>query len=238
MNKSSVVYLNNFKSPNQVPFYERRWFLLSGRIISAVIAKIPPLNRRISKTIPFLDGRIPTLYHAGKYVEALELSISGLKKCNLNDETDHYYWWSFMSYAVYCAWELNNPNLMTSLVSIAEKGFEPFEGYRVSYCFCKFSRFKFDQKDYDSAFRFAEVAKKADDESGEAYYLLGFYELFINEKDPVELFRAAIERDHKTLNMIVDHPSIKEFPAIIERVKKLKTITSKSPNKAHARGRS
>ena len=176
MNESSVIYLNNSNSPVEVPFYEKRWFIVFGRLITSVVAKIPPLNRRISNSIPFIYGRIPSLYREGKYVEALELSISGLKLCDLNDETDHSSWWSFLCYAVYCAWALDNSNLMTSLISIAEKGFEPFKGSSVSYCFCNFSHFKFAQEDYNSAINWAEFAKKADDDSGEAYYLLGYYQ--------------------------------------------------------------
>ena len=221
MSRSKVVLLNKFDSPVKVPFYERRWFILFSRIISSAVAKIPPLNKRISKTIPFLNGRIPTLYRVGNYVEALELSISGLKKCDLNDETDHYWWWSFMSYAVYCAFALDNSKIMNSLISIADKGFEPFEGSNVSYCFCHFSHFKYVQGDYDSAIRFAEVAKEADDESGKAYYLLGYYELFINEGNPIEYFKLAIERDHSILASIVHHPSLQKFPNILDDLNKL-----------------
>ena len=143
-----------------------------------------------------------------------------------------------MSYSVYCAHFLENSKIMSTLIKIAKKGFKPFEGSNVAYCFCHFSHFKFIQDDYDSAIRMAEIAKKADDDSGEAYYLLGYYDLFINEKDPVELFSAAVERDPKILNRIVHHPSLKEFPGIIEELKKLHIITPKSPNKAHAQRRS
>ncbi len=221
MSKSKVVFLNNFDSPVQVPFYERRWFILFSRFISSAVAKIPPLAKRISKTIPYLNGWIPTLCRAGNYVEALELSISGLKKCDLNDITDHYWRWSFMSYAVYCAFALDNSKLMNSLISMADNRFEPFEGSNVSYCFCQFSHFKYVQGDYDSAIRLAEVAREADDESGKAYYLLGYYELFINEGNPIEYFKMAIERDNLILARIVHHPSLQGFPNILDDLNKL-----------------
>ena len=238
MSRSKVVYLNNARAPAEIPFYEKKWFRIFARLASNFIGSIPPLRRYISKTIPYLNGRIPKLYRAGNYIEALDLSLLGLIKCDRSNELDHYWWWSFMSYAVYCADLLDNSKIMNTLIKIAERGFEPLEGRNTAYCFCHFSQFKFAQEDYDSAIRLAELAMKADDASGEAYYLLGYYDLFINEKDPVELFSAAIERDPKILNRIVHHPSLKEFPGIIEELKKLNVITPKSTNKAHAQGRS
>lgn len=231
MSKSRVVYLNSAKSPTETPFYEKHWFKILGRLVSNLIGSIPPLRRYISKTLPYLNGRVPKLYRAGNYIEALDLSLLGLIRCDKNNEPDHYWWWSFMSYAVYCAYMVGNGNFMDKLISIAEKGPQPFEGSSVAYCFCNFSHFKFAEEEYDLAIRLAERAKNADDTSGEAYYLLGYYELFINEKDPVGLFSAAIERDNKILGRIVHHPSLKEFPAIIEEIKKLHLVPPKqSPN--------
>ena len=131
-----------------------------------------------------------------------------------------------MSYAVYCAHKLDNSNIMNRLLSVSEKGPEPFGGSKVSYCYCDFSRFKYAHEDYNSAIRFAELAKTADDNSGEAYYLLGYYELFVNGKDPVELFSAAIKRDQSILGRIAHHPSLKEYPSIINELTKLHPITS------------
>lgn len=233
MGKSKVVLLKSAQAPVETPFYEKHWFKVFARFVSKFIGSIPPLKRYISKTVPYLNGRVPKVYREGNYVEALDLSLLGLIKCDTNNELDHYWWWSFMGYAVYCVYMLNKPHFMNKLMSIAEKGPQPFEGSSSAYCFCNFSDFKFAEGDYDLAISLAERAKNADDTSGEAYYLLGYYELFINEKDPVELFSAAIERDHKILGRIIHHPSLKEFPGIIEELKKLHLVPPKqSPNKA------
>jgi len=238
MNKSKVVYLNSSKAPVETPFYEKHWFKVFGRLVSVFVGSIPLLSRYVSQTIPFLNGRVPKLYRSGNYVDALDLSLLGLTKCDINDEGDHYRWWSFMSYAVYCAYMLNNANIMTKLMSIAQKGPQPFEGNSVSYCYCNFSQLKFAEEDHDLAITLAERAKIADDTSGEAYYLLGYYELFINEKDPVYFFSEAIKRDHKILGRITHHPSLKEFPDIIRELKELHLLTRKSTNHAHSQGRS
>jgi len=230
MDQSKVVYLRNAKAPIETPFCEKAWFKALSRLINAFIGGIPPLRRYVAKSIPYLSGRVPKLYREGKYIEALELSLLGITKCAKNNVMNHWWWWSFMSYAVYCAYNLDNTNIMNRLMTISEKGPEPIEDSKVSYCYCHFSHLKYTQEDYDSAIRFAELANKADDDSGEAYYLLGYYDLFINEKDPVDLFSAAIERDPKILSRIVHHPSLKEFPGIIEELKKLHVITPKSPN--------
>ena len=85
-------------------------------------------------------------------------------------------------------------------------------------------QFKYDEGEYDLAIDLAERAREADNMSAEAFYLSGFYELFINEKDPVGYFKAAIERDQKILGRIVHHPSLKEFPNIIEELKSLHRV--------------
>lgn len=72
-------------------------------------------------------------------------------------------------------------------------------GSNAAYCFCRFSNFKYEQEEYDKAIHFAKLAKKAGDESGEVYFLLGFYELFLNGDDPIQYFREAIKRDRKIL---------------------------------------
>ena len=141
MDKSKVVYLNNGYAPTETPFYEKHWFKVLGRLVTGFIGSIPPLRRYISKTIPYLHGRIPKLYHEGNYIEALELSILGITKCYKDDEWHHYWWWSFMSYAVYCAQSLENSKIINHLIEIADKGLRPFEGSRVAYCFCTYFLF-------------------------------------------------------------------------------------------------
>lgn len=237
MNESKVIYIRDDSVPSKQPFYEKKWFKVFGRIVSFCVGIIPPLKNFIANSTPNLVGRIPALFRQEKYNEALELSLYGLSKCDKNTEIYYYFWWLFMGYAAYCAYCLDNSEMMDSLCQRAESGPEPFEGSQVAYCFCYFSHFKYSLEEYDSAIRFAEIAKKADDNSGEAYYLLGYYDLFIKEKDPVELFSAAIKRDHKILNRIVHHPSIKEFPGIIAELTKLHPISSnESPNQGSRRG--
>jgi tetratricopeptide (TPR) repeat protein len=221
MNKSKVTYLNISKKPAVKPFYEKLWFKLPVRFILTIMYSIPPLSRYLEKTKPFLIGKISKLLKNEKYNEALDLSRSGLEKCDKKFEFDHLWWWEFMSYAVYCAQTLNDDKTMSKLFEMAENGFEPFEGRHYSYCYCYFSHFKYVEGDYDLAINLAERANKADDTFGDPFYLLGYYELFINDQDPLELFKAAIERDHSILNRIVNHPALKEFPNIIAKLKRL-----------------
>jgi tetratricopeptide (TPR) repeat protein len=219
MNKSKVTYLNISKKPEAKPFYENLWFRIPVRLIATIIYSIPPFKKYLSKTKPFLNGKISKLLKDEKYNEALDLSFVGLEKCDKDNEFDHFWWWAFMNYAVYCAHTLNDDKTMSKLFEMAENGFAPFEGRYYSHCYCYFSHFKYVEGDYELAISLAERAKKADDTFGESYYLLGYYELFINDKDPLDLFNAAIERDHSILNHIVNHPALKEFPHIIAKLK-------------------
>jgi hypothetical protein len=233
MDRSKVVYLDNVKkTPIETPFYEKNWFKTLSRLINILIKIIPPLRKFVAKSIPNLSRRTQKLYREGKYIEALELSIIGLVKCGRKNEMYNWYWWSFLSYAVYCADCLKSAKIMNLLISISKKSPQPHEGSDAAYCYCRFSHFKYAQEEYDAAIHYADLAKNADDKSGEAYYLLGFYELFINEDDPMKYFSAAVERDHKILSWISHHPYIKEFPGIINELTELHQITSKDcPNK-------
>jgi len=233
MSESKIIYLNNDNKLNETPFYEKQWFKVLGRLLTTIIRRIPPLRRYISKTVPYLNGRVSKLYKEGKYLEAIELSLTGLLRCGTKNEMYHYWWWSYMGYASYCAFCLNNPQIMRKLISISEKGFKPFEGNRVSYCFCRFSNFMFTQRDYKAATMYAERAITADEASGEPHFLLGFYDLFINENSPVDNFSLAIKKDHSFLNQIIHHPAIKDFPNIIEELKNIHLAPrEKSPNHA------
>ena len=50
------------------------------------------------------------------------------------------------------------------------------------------------------AIEFAERAIEADSTGAEPYYLLGFYDLFVKEKDPLHHFKEAVKRDSTFLN--------------------------------------
>ncbi len=129
-----------------------------------------------------------------------------------------------MSYAAYCARMLDNDRIMSKLISISENGFESYNGHYVSYCFCQFSHFMYMEGEYKKAIEFAERAMAADNTEGEPHYLLGFYDLFVNEKDPLYHFKEAVKRNPSFLNRIVNHPSIKEFPGIINELRSLEVI--------------
>ena len=133
MNKSNIIYLANSAAPAETPFYKKPWFLALSKLIYFFINGIPPLQKYVSKTLPFLNGRIPRLYRNEKYLEALELSLLGLVKCNKNMEMNQYWWWSFLSHAAYCADCLKNTNIMNHLISMSEKVPRSYIGGNAAY---------------------------------------------------------------------------------------------------------
>jgi hypothetical protein len=221
MDDSKVTILYTEKKEDEVPFYENKWFKLTQKILRPLI-NFPPVKRYISKSKSGLIGRIPKIYKEENYTKALELSVLGLSKCKRNSPfMDDFYWWGFLSYAVYCANMLKSKPIMKKLIKLSHFGFESVEGHYASYCFSRFSHFLYVEGDYDKAIEFAEKSREADNSAGEPYYLLGYYELFVNQGDPIEFFKQAIERDHSILARIVHHPSLQEFPNIIDDLKKL-----------------
>ena len=221
MDDSKVTILYTKKNEEDVPFYENKWFKLTQKILRP-LTNFPPIKRYISKSKSGLMGRIPRIYKDENYTTALELSVLGLSKCKRKSPfIDQFYWWAFLSYAVYCANMLKSKPIMKKLIKLSDIGFEPMEGHYASYCFSRFSHFMYIEGDYDKAIEFAEKSLNADNNAGEPYYLLGYYELFVNQGDPIEYFKQAIERDHSILARIVHHPSLQEFPNIINDLKKL-----------------
>ncbi len=193
--------------------------------ISNSIFTAPPLKRYIYKTKSGLMVRIPMVYKDGDYLKALELSVNALKKCNTDNKfIDDFYWWCFLSYAVYCAHMLKNNRIMSKLISISKNGFESCDGHYASYCFCRFSHFMYLNGEYERATDYAEKAMKADSTSGEPHYLLGYYNLFINDMDPLNHFKEAVIKDPSLLNRIVNHPSIQNFPSIINDLRRLEIV--------------
>ncbi len=229
MNNSNVTELKIHNGDDiKIPFYEKRWFKLCRPIVTMFI-NIPPIRKYISRTNVGMVSRIRKFYKGEKYVEALSLAYIGLSGTRKKkDLVGHYYWWTFMSYAVYSACMLEDNSLVEKLMAVAEDGFKPFAGSGVSYCFCRFSNFMFRQGDFISAIDFAKRANIADDRSGEPYYLLGWYELFINQNDPVEYFRSAVKRDTDFLPKIIQNPALREFPHIIQKIQNLRIVGNKS----------
>ena len=221
MDDSKVTILYNKKKEDEVPFYENKWLKLTQKILRPLI-NFPPIKRYISKSKSGLMGRIPKIYKEEDYTKALELSLLGLSKCKRKSLfIDEFYWWAFLSYSVYCANMLKSKPIMIKLIKLSDFGFEPMVGHYASYCFSRFSHFMYVEGDYDKAIKFAKKSLKADNSAGEPYYLLGYYELFVNQGDPIDYFKQAIERDNSILARIVHHPSLQEFPNIINELKKL-----------------
>jgi tetratricopeptide (TPR) repeat protein len=223
-----VVYLTEFKYPKKQEFYEKWWFKSLLNCGAIIIKCIPPLKRYILSTASGKLGLCNRLYREKKYDKVLEICKDSLIK--YRDKTDwlgHYDWWEFMRYAVYAADALKDGNQKSYLISLAKDGISPFKGFSVATSYCYFSRWKYSEGDYDNAIQYAETAEKADDKSADAKFILGWYDLFIKNVDPLEHFKAAIKNDIKYLATIINEPAIKDFPHIIAELKKLKLINSK-----------
>lgn len=225
MANSKVVFLSHYREPVRTWSHEKPPSGVMTRLKAPFIRSIRRLGRCL-KTIPRLSDSVTKLYLEGKHAEALELSTLGLTKCKTNNERHNFWWWHFMGYAVYCADRLKHDKILNRLLSISEGCRRSYEGSHAAYayCYCRFSRLAYEQEQYDSALRFAELARKADDGSAEAHYLLGYYELFINENDPTPHFNAAIERDPKMLRRIARHPFLNEYPGIINELLELRVV--------------
>ena len=225
MKNPKVTVLEGVRQSNEKEFYERWWFKGFVRALSSLVNKIPPLRRYLSKTASGMLGISYQYLKAKNYAEALRICNEGLIRFrNKTDCLGHYDWWEFMKYAACAAYNLDDNEQKLSLISMGENGIEPFEGNAVAVSFCYFSRWRFQEQDYEAAIDYAQRAKNADAKCSEAHFLLGWYALFIDQSDPVEHFRTAIAYDNEYLARITSEPAIEEFPHIIGELRKLSIV--------------
>jgi hypothetical protein len=225
MTKSNVTFLQLPPTPYKKEFYEKYWFKFFTKSLNLVLNLFPPLRRYIAKTASGMLGRAFQCLKAENYDEAYQLCSAGLIKFrHKTDSLGHYDWWEFMRYGTNAAEHLEEIDKKEDLISLAEKGIQPFEGFGVAYSYCLFSRWKYQEKDYDSAITFAERAVKADESYAEAHALVGWYKLFIDQSDPLEHFVTAIKCDNEYLSKLISAPEMANFPNIISELRELKLV--------------
>jgi tetratricopeptide (TPR) repeat protein len=228
MNTPKITYIDYIAKPVKKEFYETKWFNSLLKITSVVLNHIPPLKRYIAKTASGMIGRAHQNLKAGNFNEAYQICLDGLKK--FGDKTDwqgNYDWWEFMRYGAFAANKLNEIFKKNELLSIANDRNDNFSGFGVADAFCIFSRWKYQQKEYDDAVEFAERALKADDTYAECHALLGWYKLFIEQSDPIEYLKSSILCDNNYLHRIVNDPEMEKFPNIISELRDFKIVKKK-----------
>jgi hypothetical protein len=229
MNNTKITYLNYKSKPVKKEFYETKWFNHSLKIASLVLEHFPPLKRFIAKTAGGMLGRARQNFKAENFNEGYQICIDGLKIFgDKNDWQGNYDWWEFMRYAAFAADKLNEKDKKDELLSIANDRIEIFDGFGVADTFCRFSRWKYQQKEFEAAIEFAERALKADDTYAECHALVGWYKLFIEQSDPIEYLKAAIECDNSYLHRIINDPEMGKFPNILSKLRSFKMVKNKS----------
>jgi len=205
-----------FKEPKFTKF-----FLTVFRLIT----KVPPIKKYLSETVGGFSGNIFRCWEKGEYENATKIAIRALgkyrnKKSKLLPFMDHHHWWSLMKHGVDSAKNIENINLREKLVEYANSGIEPFEGYDVAYSYLEFSRWKYQADDYANAVKYAKIASIADSTWAEPDFILGWYGLLLSTGNAEEHLSYAIEKDRRVLFSIVNNDVCKQYPHIINKLKK------------------
>ena len=204
-----------------------------------LLAKIPPIKKRIAESVGGLSGSIFSCWEKQEYEKATQIAIHALeiyriKKSRFLPFMDHHHWWSFMKHGVDSAKHTKNGELQEKLVEYANAGIEPFEGYDVAYSYLEFSRWKYHANSYDEAVKYAEVASRADDTWAEPDFILGWYGLLLSTGNAEEHLSRAIEKDQRSLFRIVNNDVCKQYPHIVNKLKAKYHVpeTKSGPNNA------
>lgn len=206
------------------PFKEPRLIKILLTVLRP-IAKIPPIKKLISESVGGLDGSIFRSWEKHEYEKATEIAIHALEKFRNRKSRflpfmDHHNWWQFMKFGVDSASHINNEHLREKLVTYANAGIEPFEGYDVAYSYLAFSRWKYLDQNYDEAIKYAEIAATADKTWAEPDFILGWYGLVLGNGKAEDHLIRAVEKDSRIFFRIVNNEICKQHPQIINKLKK------------------
>jgi hypothetical protein len=217
-----IVYMTGVQPKRNKEWYERFWFKCIATGIAVVFRAMPPLRRYVENSASWMLGMISVHERKGEYEKALQLAHAGLEKCkNSTDTLDEWDWWQFMCHAAHIAHILNMGDERERLISIAEHHGKSVEGYYPACAFCYFSRWRYEQENYEAAIKFAQLVKAGDENYAEPDFLLGWYALFVKRDNPIEYFRSAIRKDKSYLGRITHDPALKPFANILEELTKL-----------------
>lgn len=190
-----------------------------------LLAKIPYIRKRINNSPGGYSGRIFYYWEKNDYKKATQIAIYALaqlrnKKSRFIPETDHHYWWQLMKHGVESATHIDEKAPKDKLIALANTGIEPFEGHYVAYSFLEFSRWKYQEGNYEDSYKYAEIASQADTTWAHPEFILGWYALLHGRESAEEYLSLAIERDPRTLFKIANDEICKQYPHIINKLKK------------------
>lgn len=163
----------------------------------------------------------------GEHDRAADLAIDALKafrhrkRGRFDDGDAHFFWWSFMRFAVFNLPKCNDPDKWETVIALTRDGMEPFEGYDVAIAFHAFARRKMAVRDYETAVEFATIASRADETWAEPDFLLGWYELASGGGDGMAHLSRAVRKDQKILFRIANDSVCRRHPHVIARLKEL-----------------
>jgi len=208
---------------NKRPFKEP-WFAGFFVGIVRLLAKIPYIRNKINNSSGGLSGSIFSCWQKNDYKKATQISIYALelfrnKKDRLVPGMEHHTWWQFMKHGVDSAKHIEDTELKEKLISLANDGIEPFEGYDVAYSYLEFSRWKYYEKNHEDSFKYAEIASKADATWADPEFILGWYSLLLGRGNGEDHLSTAIERDQRILFRIANNKICKQYPHIIRGCK-------------------
>jgi hypothetical protein len=216
-----ITYIIGFQPKKNKEWYEKFWFKCIATGIAVIFRIIPPFRRYVEKSASWMLGMISVHERKGEYEKALQLAYAGLEKCqNSTDTFGEWDWWQFICHASHVAHNLNMSDERERLISIAEHHGKTVEGYYPACAFCYFSRWRYEQGNYEVAIKFAQQAKAEDEDYAEPDFLLGWYTLFVKGDNPIEYFGSAIRKDKRYLGRITHDPALKHFPNILEEVRR------------------
>lgn len=189
-----------------------------------LFSKIPPIKKYLNESIGGLSGRIFRHWENNQNEEATEVALFALskyrnKKIKLFPFMVHHHWWSFVKFGADSATKTKNTEQQNKLIDFANSGIEPFEGYDVAHSYLEFSKWKYQNEDYETAEKYAKIASKADSTWAEPDFILGWYALVLGTDNAETYLSHAIEKDKRSLFRIASNDICKQHPHIISKLK-------------------
>lgn len=166
------------------------------------------------------------LYNTKKYNMAYDFMLGVLAKSYFKKQENAGKWWSLMRLIVTSLQEQQihnlsfNPSIEERIMYLGIEFSNRTKDYNTAYCFIAYSLWLFERGSVYDSINMAEIAVECDSSWAYAYYLLGWFNLFVNQDKSIDFFCQAVNIDWGFLHRIKKDRTCQQYPNIIKEVGK------------------
>ncbi len=195
----------------------------------ALWVNVPLIGALVRRSFLVVSYALQRLRSQGRHLSVYRLLTRCLVEPIFRQRPEH--WWYLMRAAVAFVQEHQNDwfdqdaALEEHLILLGHVGPAPLKGYDVAYVFVGYSLWSFERGEISAALKMIQIAEEADPSWGYPAYLHGWYGLFAQNRDAVDYFVRAVQKDWTFLRKMTQDDVCKEHPELLHEVRR-RTLVS------------